>query len=271
MKNFGFVHMDDDTTGRAAIKALNGSMVNDLAMKVETATSRRGPNTPTTKIFVGNLSETTKENEVRELFERYGTVVECDIVRTYGFVHIDSTDVSRLIKDLNGYMLDGKPIKVQISNSRVRPRPGMGMPEQCYRYGYGRDALPQLPPPRALLYPPPPPLSFVRDRILGSYSTGLKTDMTRMDDYSMLSHSELGGHMYETEGLYDRYYDRSLMRTAVDGYGMDRRMPRMLSSRDYLSSSTRIGTTVLDQDYVFTRRSPLSSSRTSLVLKLLYT
>jgi len=78
--------MDDDNTGRAAIKALNGSMVNDLAMKVEAATSRRGPNTPTTKIFVGNLSETTKANEVRELFARYGSVVECDIVRTYGFV-----------------------------------------------------------------------------------------------------------------------------------------------------------------------------------------
>jgi len=78
--------MDDDNNGRAAIKALNGTMVNDLAMKVEAATSRRGPNTPTTKIFVGNLSETTKANEVRELFGRYGTVVECDIVRTYGFV-----------------------------------------------------------------------------------------------------------------------------------------------------------------------------------------
>lgn len=78
--------MDDETSGRAAIKALNGTMVNELAMKVEAATSRRGPNTPTTKIFVGNLSETTKANEVRELFARYGSVVECDIVRTYGFV-----------------------------------------------------------------------------------------------------------------------------------------------------------------------------------------
>lgn len=63
--------------------------------------------------------------------------------------------------------------------------------------------------------------------------------------------------------MYDRYYDRSLMRTATDGYGMDRRMPRMPTSRDYLSSSTRIGTTMRDPDYVFTRRSPLSSSRTS--------
>jgi len=49
-----------------------------------------------------------------------------------------------------------------------------------FRYGYGRDALPPLPPPRALLYPPPPPPSFVRDRILGSYGTGMKTDLTRV-------------------------------------------------------------------------------------------
>ncbi|XP_050431266.1 RNA-binding protein lark isoform X3 [Adelges cooleyi] len=264
MKNFGFVHMDDDNNGRAAIKALNGSIVNDLAMKVEAATSRRGPNTPTTKIFVGNLSESTKAPEVRELFARYGSVVECDIVRTYGFVHIDTNDVSRLIKDLNGHMLDGQPIKVQISNSRVRQRPGMGMPEQCYRYGYGREAMPPLPPPRALLYPPPPPPSFVRERILGSYGTGLKSDLTRMEDYSMLSHADLGSHMYEADGLYDRYYDRTLMRSATDGgYGLDRRIPRMPSSRDYLSSSTRIGTSMRDPDYVFTRRSPLSSSRTS--------
>lgn len=88
--------MDDDNNGRAAIKALNGTMVNDLAMKVEAATSRRGPNTPTTKIFVGNLSETTKANEVRELFARYGTVVECDIVRTYGFV-VSVTILSKIL------------------------------------------------------------------------------------------------------------------------------------------------------------------------------
>lgn len=39
------------------------------------------------------------------------------------------------IKELNGFVVDGQPMKVQISTSRVRQRPGMGDPEQCYRYG----------------------------------------------------------------------------------------------------------------------------------------
>jgi len=43
--------------------------------------------------------------------------------------------VNDAIKELNGFVVDGQPMKVQISTSRVRQRPGMGDPEQCYRYG----------------------------------------------------------------------------------------------------------------------------------------
>lgn len=60
-------------------------------------------------------------------------MVECDIVRNYGFVHLDSPDINKCIKELNGFVVDGKPMKVQISTSRVRQRPGMGDPEQCYK------------------------------------------------------------------------------------------------------------------------------------------
>lgn len=74
--------------------------------------------------------------EVRELFAKYGTVVECDIVRNYGFVHLDCVgEVNDVIRELNGKMVDGQPLKVQVSTSRVRPKPGMGDPEMCYRCG----------------------------------------------------------------------------------------------------------------------------------------
>lgn len=43
--------------------------------------------------------------------------------------------MNEVIRELNGQMVDGQPIKVQVSTSRVRQKPGMGDPEQCYRCG----------------------------------------------------------------------------------------------------------------------------------------
>ena len=51
---------------------------------------------------------------------------------------MESTDnVAGAVKDLNGQVVDGQPLKVQMSTSRVRQRPGMGDTEQCYRCGRG--------------------------------------------------------------------------------------------------------------------------------------
>lgn len=87
--------MENEQAGRDAIQNLDGYMVHDQPMKVEAAVSKKGPTTPTTKIFVGNLSEKIKPESLRQLFAGYGTVVECDIIRNYGFV------VSRFVTGLH--------------------------------------------------------------------------------------------------------------------------------------------------------------------------
>ena len=52
------------------------------------------------------------------------------------FVHIDAdagkNKVNEILRELNGYNLNGSQIRVQQSTSGVRQKPGMGG-DQCYR------------------------------------------------------------------------------------------------------------------------------------------
>ena len=85
---------------------------------------------------MGNLSEGTTKEELRALFGRYTNVLEADVVKNYGFVHIDAEDgrnkLQLIINELNDYNLNGNQIRVQQSTSNVRQKPGM-QGDQCYR------------------------------------------------------------------------------------------------------------------------------------------
>ncbi|XP_054724950.1 RNA-binding protein lark-like [Uloborus diversus] len=90
----------------------------------------------TTKIYVGNLPENADSGELQEMFEKYGEVKECDIVKNYAFVHMSSEDEAKsAIEALNNSDFMGSKMSVEISHSKVRQRPGMGGKGQCYRCG----------------------------------------------------------------------------------------------------------------------------------------
>ena len=51
-----------------------------------------------TKIFVGNLNEKSASEDLRVLFEKYGEVSECDIIKNFGFVVSHTVPVYYLLQ-----------------------------------------------------------------------------------------------------------------------------------------------------------------------------
>ncbi len=78
------------------------------------------------KLLVRNLTRSTTEAEVRELFESYGTVQSCVLVmdkekgssKGFGFVEMPKTgEAKAAMKNLNGKDIDGNRIRVKKSES----------------------------------------------------------------------------------------------------------------------------------------------------------
>jgi cold-inducible RNA-binding protein len=86
------------------------------------------------KLFVGNLSFKTTENELQDTFAAHGTVVEANLMmdratgrpRGFGFVTMASPEeAQKAIEALNGKDLDGRALTVNIAKPREE-RPGGG-------------------------------------------------------------------------------------------------------------------------------------------------
>lgn len=73
------------------------------------------------KIFIGNLACNATAEELRELFEKYGKVTECDIVKNYGFVHMSNmSEAEEAIKNLHQHQLHGWRMNVEMSKGRPK-------------------------------------------------------------------------------------------------------------------------------------------------------
>lgn len=87
-----------------------------------------------TKLFVGNLSFSTTNEELRTLFNQAGVVTSVDLImdretgRSRGFAFIEmgsQSDVENAIRLYDGYSLANREIKVSIAKPREeRPHGG---------------------------------------------------------------------------------------------------------------------------------------------------
>lgn len=72
------------------------------------------------KIYVGNIPLTARNSELKELFEKFGKVMECDILKEFAFVHMDDvSDAKAAIAGLNDTLWKGNRIRVEISTTKT--------------------------------------------------------------------------------------------------------------------------------------------------------
>jgi len=91
---------------------------------------------PQTKLYIGNLPENIDKSELQQLFQKYGNVVEFDILKEYGFIHYEQeSEAKAAAAALDGHEYRGNNMKVEVSRSKVRQRAGMGGKGECYRCG----------------------------------------------------------------------------------------------------------------------------------------
>jgi len=130
IRNYGFVHVEDDEMADKCIAELNGHMVKGRPLRVEKSESK-GPKKPTQKVFIGNIADGTTSEELKALFEPHVDVLEADAVsgKNFGFVHIDSTighkKITEIVNELDGHELNDSKIRVQLSTSDQRKKAAM--------------------------------------------------------------------------------------------------------------------------------------------------
>jgi len=87
------------------------------------------------KLFVGNLSFDTTENDLQDAFAAHGTVTEANLMmdrstgrpRGFGFVTMSSSEEAQKAVDaMNGTTLDGRALTVNIARPREERSGGGG-------------------------------------------------------------------------------------------------------------------------------------------------
>lgn len=98
------------------------------------------------KLFVGNLSFNTTENDLNDAFSAFGTVTEANLMmdrmtnrpRGFGFVTMSTAEeAQKAIDGLNGKEMDGRALTVNVARPREERSGGGGGGRREFRGGGG--------------------------------------------------------------------------------------------------------------------------------------
>lgn len=98
------------------------------------------------KLFVGNLSFNTTENDLQDAFAAHGTVTEANLMmdrgtgrpRGFGFVTMSTNEeAQKAVEAMNGTSLDGRALTVNVARPREERSSGYSGGRREYRVNSG--------------------------------------------------------------------------------------------------------------------------------------
>ena len=126
-KGYGFVHYETGEAADAAIKHVNGMLLNDRKVFVGHHVPKRDRQSKFdemkanfTNVFVKNIDETVSEDELVKMFEKFGSITSGSLSkeddgasRGFGFINYgDHEAASKAVDELNDQEINGKKLFV---------------------------------------------------------------------------------------------------------------------------------------------------------------
>jgi len=128
-KGYGFVHYETEEAAETAIDKVDGKMLKDKIVyvgkfkrKAERELEDGSTERKYTNIFVKNLDESASEDDLTELFTKFGAITEGALAlmkdvegksKGFAFINFDSMDAARqAVEEMNGYEFKGKAMYV---------------------------------------------------------------------------------------------------------------------------------------------------------------
>ncbi|RCV34417.1 hypothetical protein SETIT_7G158600v2 [Setaria italica] len=120
-KGFGFVQYEKEEAAQAAIKSLNGMLINDKPVFVGPFLRKQERDhsfdkTKFNNVFVKNLSESTTREDLVKIFGEYGSITSAVVMigmdgksKCFGFINFENPDAAaRAVQELNGKKINDK-------------------------------------------------------------------------------------------------------------------------------------------------------------------
>ena len=134
-KAVAFIQYNTHEEAAAAQAGTNGAELDSANLDVQFSGDRPGPGGPTSgaagesnTVFCGNMGFRTEEWAVKEFFKSAGEVTTVRIAydreteRPKGFCHVEFADpaaAAKAVAELNGYELDGRAVRLDLSAGRA--------------------------------------------------------------------------------------------------------------------------------------------------------